>query len=109
MGTWSICAQQASPNAVKSYARALALWWQYLDAFGLRWDAVTLENFGVFLTWLRTGDGPEVVLLPRRAESIGTAAEALAESCRCRPSTLVKSCWISWCMLACARTARRIS
>jgi hypothetical protein len=32
---------------VKSYARALALWWQYLDAFGLRWDAVTVENFGV--------------------------------------------------------------
>ena len=32
-------AQQASPNTVKSYARALALWWQYLDAFGLRWDA----------------------------------------------------------------------
>jgi hypothetical protein len=40
-------AQQASPNTVKSYARALALWWQYLDAFGLRWDAVTVENFGV--------------------------------------------------------------
>ena len=35
-------AQQASPNTVKSYARALSLWWQYLDAFGLRWDAVTV-------------------------------------------------------------------
>jgi hypothetical protein len=40
--------QQASPNTVKSYARALALWWQYLDAFGLRWDAVTLADFGPF-------------------------------------------------------------
>ena len=49
-------AQQASPNTVKSYARALALWWQYLDAFDRRWDAVTLEEFGAFLTWLRTGD-----------------------------------------------------
>jgi site-specific recombinase XerD len=48
-------AQQASPNTVKSYARALALWWQYLDAFGLRWDAVTLADFGAFLTWLRAG------------------------------------------------------
>jgi hypothetical protein len=45
-------AQQASPNTVKSYARALALWWQYLDAFGLRWDAVTLADFGAFLTWV---------------------------------------------------------
>ena len=51
--------QRASPNTVKSYARALALWWQYLDAFGLRWDAVTVEHFGAFLSWLRTGDEPD--------------------------------------------------
>ena len=37
-------AQQVSPNTVKSYARALALWWQFLELFGLVWDAVTLEN-----------------------------------------------------------------
>src|SRR5437762_2289413 len=60
-------AQRVSPNTVKSYARALALWWQYLDAFGLRWDAVTLEGFGAFLTWLRTGDEPEVVSIERRS------------------------------------------
>jgi len=48
-------AQQASPNTVKSYARALALWWQYLDAFDRRWDAVTLEEFGAFLTVGRRG------------------------------------------------------
>ena len=59
-------AQQASPNTVKSYARGLALWWQYLDGFGLRWDAVTLENFGSFLIWLRTGDEPGVVSIERR-------------------------------------------
>jgi integrase len=58
-------AQQASPNTVKSYARALSLWWQYLDAFGLRWDAVTVEHFGA-LTWLRTGDEPEVASIERR-------------------------------------------
>jgi site-specific recombinase XerD len=60
-------AQQASPNTVKSYARALALWWQYLDVFDLGWDAVTVADFGAFLTWLRTGDGPEVVSIERRA------------------------------------------
>ena len=37
-------AQQVSPNTVKSYARALALWWQFLELFGLDWDAVTLEK-----------------------------------------------------------------
>ncbi|HEU0090026.1 MAG TPA: site-specific integrase [Pseudonocardiaceae bacterium] len=59
--------QRVSPNTVKFYARALALWWQYLDAFGLRWNAVSVEDFGAFLTWLRTGDGPEVASIERRS------------------------------------------
>ena len=59
--------QRVSPNTVKSYARALALWWQYLGAFGLAWDGVTLEGAGGFLAWLRSGDGPQVVSIERRA------------------------------------------
>lgn len=59
-------AQQSSPNTVKSYARALALWWQYLDVFDLRWDAVQLADFGAFLTWLRTGDDRDVVSIEHR-------------------------------------------
>lgn len=35
-----------SPNTVKSYARALALWWQFLGAYGLAWDQVKVEGFG---------------------------------------------------------------
>ena len=31
-------AQRASPNTVKSYARGLALWWQYLGVFDLPWE-----------------------------------------------------------------------
>jgi site-specific recombinase XerD len=58
--------QRSSPNTVKSYARALALWWTYLGAFRLRWDAVTLEDFGRFLTWLRTGNDPEVTSIEPR-------------------------------------------
>jgi site-specific recombinase XerD len=65
--------QRVSPNTVKSYARALALWWQYLDTFERRWDVVTLEDFGAFLSWLRTGDGPGVV-------SIECGAARFAES-----------------------------
>ena len=49
--------QGTSPNTVKSYARALALWWTYF-AFGLAWDELTIADVGGFLAWLRTGDGP---------------------------------------------------
>jgi hypothetical protein len=70
---------------VKSYARALALWWQFLDAFHLRWDAVTLEDFGAFLTWLRTGDEAEVFSIERRparfAESTIAARLRAVMSC----------------------------
>ena len=52
--------QASSPNTVKSYARALALWWSYLTVFGLAWDGVTLSRVGGFLSWLRTGEGPRV-------------------------------------------------
>ena len=45
-----------SPNTVKSYARALALWWEFLAVYELAWDAVTVEDLGRFLGWLRTGD-----------------------------------------------------
>jgi integrase len=58
--------QRSSPNTVKSYARALALWWTYLGVFGLGWGAVTLEDFGGFLTWLRTGEDPEVTSIDAR-------------------------------------------
>ena len=52
--------QGTSPNTVKSYARALALWWTYLHAFGLAWDKLSIADVGGFLAWLRTGDGPRV-------------------------------------------------
>ncbi len=42
------------------------MWWQYLEAFDLRWDAVTVEHFGGFLTWLRAGDEPDVASIERR-------------------------------------------
>ena len=59
--------QGSSPNTVKSYARALALWWTYLHAFGLAWDALSLSDVGGFLAWLRSGDGPVVVPIEPRA------------------------------------------
>jgi integrase len=58
--------QGTSPNTVKSYARALALWWTYLGVFGLEWDALGLADVGGFLVWLRSGDGPGVVSIEPR-------------------------------------------
>src|SRR5258708_33864905 len=47
-------AQQGSPNTVKSYARALALGWQFLGLYGVAWGWGALEDFGGVLTWLGT-------------------------------------------------------
>jgi site-specific recombinase XerD len=79
--------QGTSPNTVKSYARALALWWTYLCVFGLAWDQLGLSDVGGFLAWLRTGDGPQVVSIeprtPRFAEStIGTRLRAVTSCYR---------------------------
>jgi integrase len=79
--------QGSSPNTVKSYARALALWWSYLSLFGLAWDVVTLSDLGGFLAWLRSGDGPQVVPIsprePRFSEStVGVRLKAVTSCYR---------------------------
>jgi integrase len=72
-----------SPNTVKSYARALALWWQFLDVYDLAWDAVTIEDLGRFLGWLRSGDEPALTSIERRPArfSEGTVALRLQAVC----------------------------
>jgi integrase len=55
-----------SPNTVKSYARALVLWWEFLAVYELAWDAVTVEDLGQFLGWLRSGDEPRLASIERR-------------------------------------------
>jgi hypothetical protein len=78
--------QGTSPNTVKSYARALALWWSYLGVFGLGWDGLSLADVGGFLAWLRSGDGPEVV-------SIGPRSSRFAESTISTRLRAVTSCY----------------
>jgi integrase len=72
-----------SPNTLKSYARALALWWQFLDAYELAWDAATIEDLGRFLGWLRSGDEPALASIERRPArfSEGTVALRLQAVC----------------------------
>lgn len=72
-----------SPNTVKSYARALALWWEFLSVYGLDWDRVTVEDLGRFLGWLRSGDEPGLASIERRPArfSEGTVALRLQAVC----------------------------
>jgi integrase len=72
-----------SPNTVKSYARALALWWEFLAVYALEWDGVTVEDFGRFLGWLRTGDSPAVVSIERRPARFSEGTVALRVQAVC--------------------------
>jgi integrase/recombinase XerD len=42
-----------SPNTVRAYAHDLKLFWTFLEDRSLDWDAVTLEQLGGFVGWLR--------------------------------------------------------
>jgi hypothetical protein len=78
-----------SPNTVKSYARALGLWWQFLDAYELAWDAVTIEDLSRFLGWLRSGDEPGLASIERRPARLARARwrRACRRSARCIATT----------------------
>jgi integrase len=68
--------QAGSPNTVKSYARALALWWSYLQLFGLAWDKLAVAEVGGFLAWLRSGDSPRVSSIQPRSARFAEATIA---------------------------------
>ena len=71
-----LSSSEKSPNTVKSYARALALWWSYLQLFGLAWDELTVAEVGGFLAWLRSGDSPQVSSIQPRAARFAEATIA---------------------------------
>lgn len=48
----------ASPNTIKSYARGLAVWLDYLERVETPWDQIKGKQFGEWVAWLRTGDLP---------------------------------------------------
>lgn len=66
-----------SPNTVKSYARALALWWEFLAVYELAWDGVMVEDLGRFLGWLRSGDGPGLASIEHRPARFSESTVAL--------------------------------
>ena len=73
----------SSPHTVRAYAKGLQLWWRYLGLDGRDWAEADVPALAGFVTWLRQGTPPGVVLLdpaagagPRLAES--TLATRLA-------------------------------
>lgn len=44
-----------SPNTVKAYAKALELWWTFLERRGQRWDAAGVTDVAAFMDQVRRG------------------------------------------------------
>lgn len=70
-----------SPNTVRAYAHDLKLFWTFLEERALEWDAVTLEQLGEFVGWLRH-PGENVIVLSevawrRSARSVNRALGAV--------------------------------
>ncbi len=66
----------SSPHTVRAYAKALQLWWRYLELDGRDWASADVPALAGFVTWLREGTPPGVVLL----DPAGAAGPRLAES-----------------------------
>lgn len=66
-----------SPNTLRSYARALALWWEFLGLRDRAWDAVQIDDLTRFLAWLRTGLPPGVEPLGKTEPRLGSATVAV--------------------------------
>jgi len=54
---------ERSPNTVRAYAHDLKLYWSFLAARKLAWQAPTVESLGEFTAWLRAPADNVVVLV----------------------------------------------
>jgi integrase len=63
---------ERAPTTVRAYAHDLKTYWSFLVGHAIEWDAVTLEQLGVFTAWLRR-PADNVVVLPS-----GTPARSAA-------------------------------
>ena len=69
----------SSPHTVRAYAKGLQLWWRYLELDGRDWAGADVPALAGFVSWLRQGTPPGVVLLdPAAAAGPGLAESTLA-------------------------------
>jgi len=66
----------SSPHTVRGYAKALQLWWRYLELDGRDWAGADVPALAGFVTWLRQGIPPGVVLLDPAAAAPSRLAES---------------------------------
>jgi integrase/recombinase XerD len=57
-----LTAIERSPNTVRAYALSLKLWFEFLSAMTLRFDAVSIDDVARFVAWLRAPASGVVVL-----------------------------------------------
>lgn len=63
---------RAAPTTVRAYAHDLKAFWEFVEARGIAWDAISLEQLGAFTAWLRSPADNVIVLetgRPTRAAS----------------------------------------
>ncbi len=63
----------SSPHTVRAYAKALQLWWRYLELDGRDWTQADVPALAGFVTWLREGTPPGVALLDPAAAARAAA------------------------------------
>jgi len=57
-----LAALERSPNTVRAYALSLRLWFEFLEAAGVDWAAVGVEDVARFVAWLRAPAENVIVL-----------------------------------------------
>src|ERR1700746_2206115 len=93
----------SSPHTVRAYAKALQLWWRYLELDGRDWTEADVPALAGFVAWLRQGIPPGVALLdpvaaapPRLAESTLAARLAAGGSFYRYPPDARRGCPRRW-------------
>ena len=61
--------QEYSPNTVKSYARALAMWWTFLERRDHGWERVDADDVAAFVRAVRTCSVESRASLGRASDS----------------------------------------
>jgi integrase/recombinase XerD len=69
---------ERAPTSTRAYAHDPKTFWEFVEARGLVWDAVSLQQLGEFTCWLRAPADNVVVLdTGRAARSASTVSRTL--------------------------------